>query len=95
MVTMDPTTGVVKVGRLDGNALAGLLGELFRVDITLARGTCGACGITSVLATAIVELDDTGAIVMCPGCRRTLFTVVGGTLQLEHLASLALAPDPS
>lgn len=88
MVRMDPKTGVVEVGRLDGNALAGLLGELFRVDITLARGECRACGSTAVLATTIVELDDRGAIVLCPTCRHTLLSVVGGTLRFEHLSAL-------
>jgi predicted aconitase with swiveling domain len=87
---MDPTTGVVKVGRLDGNALAGLMGELFTGDITLATGECGSCGSSAVLATAVVELDDAGAIVLCPSCRRTLFSIVGGTLRIEHLRALTL-----
>ena len=28
---------------LDGNAIAGVLGELFAVEMTTAVGTCGSC----------------------------------------------------
>jgi len=31
---------------LDGNAAAGMLGELFAVDITAAIGQCNGCGRT-------------------------------------------------
>ena len=30
--------------RLDGNAVGGLLGEVFAWETTAARGTCAACG---------------------------------------------------
>ena len=29
---------------LDGNAVAGMLGEVFAVEMTTATGTCGNCG---------------------------------------------------
>ena len=29
---------------LDGNAVAGLLAEIFGADVTTARGTCDGCG---------------------------------------------------
>ena len=35
---------------LDGNVLAGVFGELFQHELTIARGTCGACGLTGPLA---------------------------------------------
>ncbi|HZA20996.1 MAG TPA: DUF6510 family protein, partial [Dehalococcoidia bacterium] len=32
--------------KLDGNALAGLLREIFSLDMTMARVTCGGCSKT-------------------------------------------------
>ena len=29
---------------LDGNAVAGMLGEVFAVEMTTTTGTCGGCG---------------------------------------------------
>jgi len=34
---------------LDGNAAAGLLRELFALDVTAAEVTCGRCSIVAVL----------------------------------------------
>ena len=34
---------------LDGNAVAGLLGEVFAVEMTTAIGTCGNCGATDAV----------------------------------------------
>ena len=44
--------------KLDGNAIAGLLGEIFAVEMTTAHGTCASCGAgagstTSRTATTI------------------------------------------
>lgn len=62
--------------RLDGNAAAGLLGEVFGRDMTLAEGDCAHCGRTGPLAEAIAEVDADGVILLCRGCTHTLLTVV-------------------
>ena len=38
--------------RLDGNAAAGLLSEVFAAEMTSASGTCAGCGATNVFAEA-------------------------------------------
>jgi hypothetical protein len=53
---------------LDGNAAAGLLGELFAFDITTARLTCDGCGTLSEVATARVYGGTMGAIFRCVHC---------------------------
>ena len=40
--------------RLDGNAAAGLLHEVFGTEVTIARGTCDGCG--AVEAVGAVHL---------------------------------------
>jgi len=53
---------------LDGNAAAGLLGELFAFDVTTARLTCDGCGTASEVATARVYGGTMGAVFRCVHC---------------------------
>lgn len=61
---------------VDGNAIAGLLAELFAQDMTMMTGMCGGCGAAAPLAQSVVELDEIAAIVRCRSCTHTLFTVL-------------------
>ncbi|WP_341999667.1 DUF6510 family protein [Microbacterium sp. LWH7-1.2] len=61
---------------VDGNAAAGMLWDVFGADVTALVGVCGGCGDASALAEAVVELDETAAIVRCRSCTHTLFTVL-------------------
>ena len=59
--------------RLDGNAAAGSLGEVFSFEVTTAEYACGGCGKTDKLGEAMVyEVRDLGTIVRCPGCDNAL-----------------------
>jgi ribosomal protein S27E len=61
---------------LDGNALAGVLAELFRDDMTVALGTCAGCGEEAELARAMVYPDAAGFVVRCSSCGGVLMTIV-------------------
>jgi hypothetical protein len=61
---------------LDGNAAAGLLGEVFAADITAAIGQCNGCGRTGVFAETHVYLDAPGLVARCTGCDGVLLRVV-------------------
>ncbi|MFG6445177.1 DUF6510 family protein [Microbacterium sp. P07] len=61
---------------VDGNAVAGLFSDLQHSDATLIELTCGSCDRHSVLAEALVELDDVGAIVRCRACTHTMLTLL-------------------
>ena len=71
--------------RLDGNAAAGLLGELFRFDLTVAVGTCVGCGAEHPLGAVLLYGQAMGAILRCPGCDQALLRVgrVAGGYQLD------------
>jgi hypothetical protein len=56
------------VQALDGNAAAGLMGEVFAFDVTTARVTCDGCGTVSEIATARVYGGTMGAIFRCAHC---------------------------
>ena len=59
--------------RLDGNAAAGTLGEVFSFEATMAEYACGRCGRTGRLGEAMVyEVKGLGTIVRCPGCDKAL-----------------------
>jgi hypothetical protein len=61
---------------LDGNAIAGALGELFAVDVTVAMAQCGGCGTEGALAQVVVYLDAPGIVARCPACDNVLFPLV-------------------
>ena len=59
--------------RLDGNAAAGSLGEVFSFEVTMAEYACGGCGRTDRIGAAMVyEVRELGTIVRCPGCDNAL-----------------------
>ena len=59
--------------RLDGNAAAGTLGEVFSFEVTSAEYACGGCGKTDWLGGAMVyEVRELGTVVRCPGCDNVL-----------------------
>ena len=59
--------------RLDGNAAAGALQEVFSFEVTTAGYACEGCGRAGRLGEAMVyEVRDLGTIVRCPGCDNAL-----------------------
>jgi uncharacterized protein DUF6510 len=62
--------------RLDGNAAAGLLREVFAMEMTTAAGTCASCGVTNVLAAAHLYGQAPGAVLRCPICTAMLMCIV-------------------
>lgn len=50
---------------LDGNAVAGLLCELFARDVTTAEVTCGTCGVVNEIGGTRVYGGTMGAIFRC------------------------------
>jgi len=60
---------------LDGNAVAGLLQEVFAVETTTAIVTCSACGeAEAVGATHIFR--GAGIVMCCPHCDNALMQIV-------------------
>jgi len=54
--------------RVDGNAAAGLLSEIFATDITAGRAKCAGCGTTRPVGALHVYSHGMGMVVRCPGC---------------------------
>jgi hypothetical protein len=62
--------------RLDGNAIGGVLLELFGTEMTTATGVCNSCGAHDRLARADVYLDAPGIVVRCAHCTSVQLTIV-------------------
>jgi Family of unknown function (DUF6510) len=54
--------------RLDGNAAAGILSEIFVPDITMARATCANCGTMRAFGALPLYGQSMGAVIRCPTC---------------------------
>ena len=80
-------------GVVDGNAIGGLMLEVFGSEMTAAVSTCGGCGAISQVAELAVYLPGLGTVVRCRHCDRVLMVFVrarGVTcVDLWGLASLA------
>jgi hypothetical protein len=61
--------------RLDGNAAAGLLTEVFRVEMTTAEVTCAGCGAVAAVAELMRYGHEMGAILRCATCDTAVIRV--------------------
>jgi hypothetical protein len=79
-------------GVLDGNAIGGLLIEVFGTEMTTAVGTCGSCGTAAQVAELAAYRPGLGTVVRCRSCDNVLMVFVhvrGHTcVDLRGLASL-------
>jgi Family of unknown function (DUF6510) len=80
-------------GVLDGNAIGGMLMELFGTEMTTAVGTCGSCATAGQVAEMAVYQPGLGTVVRCRVCDNVLmvFVEVRGVtcVDLRGLAQLA------
>jgi hypothetical protein len=80
---------------LDGNAIGGLLHEVFGAEMTVATGTCAHCGNTASIAESIVYLGGPGTVARCSTCTGVLMVIVKqrgiNCVDLRGLAAIAPA----
>ena len=67
-------------GGLDGNAIGGLLLEVFGRELTAAPTVCGSCGALRPAAELTVYLRGPGTVVRCRSCESVVmvFAAVRG-----------------
>jgi uncharacterized Zn finger protein len=77
---------------LDGNAIGGLLHEVFGTEMTEATGTCGICG-KSAQVGAVHVFRSAGVVLRCPHCGNVLAKIVErqthACVDLSGLSALA------
>lgn len=81
--------------RVDGNAAAGALAEIFGRDVSLAVASCAQCGSAAEVARCIAYVTPMGIVLRCAECDAVLAVVVEsrGTRQftMAGLRSLRVA----
>ena len=87
--------GRTLMGSLDGNAIGGLLIDVFGADMTTATSTCAVCSNRSQVAELVVYLRAPGTVVRCRACGNVLMVFVKAhgmtSVDLPGLASLSQA----
>ena len=61
---------------LDGNAVAGLLGEVFGCEMTACPCQCAHCGAVGAVATLLAFTSAPGVVLRCPGCDGVVLRLV-------------------
>ena len=61
---------------LDGNAIAGLLVQVFGAELTTAIGECAGCGARAPVAETAAYVRIPGTVVRCRSCDGVLMVLV-------------------
>lgn len=71
--------------RLDGNAAAGMLAEIFAFEMTSAQSACAGCGQTEPLGALLLYGGEMGMVLRCPNCQlaQLRITYVGGRYRID------------
>jgi hypothetical protein len=81
--------------RVDGNAAAGLLGEIFPFEMTMVKTLCAVCGRMEPTGAELVYADAPGMVMRCVHCESVLLTIVHGGgrywLDMRGVACLQIA----
>jgi hypothetical protein len=62
--------------RLDGNAIAGELFDVFGEEMTTATATCASCGSGRPLGELVVYLPAPGVVGRCGSCENVMMVIV-------------------
>ncbi|RPJ50169.1 MAG: hypothetical protein EHM21_05540 [Chloroflexi bacterium] len=61
---------------VDGNAVAGLLQEIFAIEMTVAPARCANCGREGEMGSLHAYLHGPGIVLRCPACEHIVLRIV-------------------
>jgi hypothetical protein len=73
---MDDSTDLAPETMLDGNAAAGVLRDIFGVEMTAHLGRCASCGNVAALGTLHAWIAGPGIVLRCSVCHEVVLRVV-------------------
>ena len=73
---MEETTDINRELMLDANATAGLLYEIFGVEMTAAPTECANCGNEDEIGTLLAFTHGPGIILRCSTCENVVLRIV-------------------
>jgi hypothetical protein len=81
---------------LDGNAIAGMLFDVFGAEMTTSTAACANCGARAPAAELVVYLRAPGTVARCRTCMSVLMVLVTiherTCVDLRGLATLDMPP---
>jgi hypothetical protein len=73
---MDDSVDLNRALMLDGNAVAGLLHEVFALEMTVNPAKCAHCGAVGALGTLLAFTQSPGVVLRCPACEQVMLRIV-------------------
>lgn len=73
---VDASIDTAREFMLDANAAAGLLQEIFGVEMTASPTECASCGNESALATLLAFNAGPGIVLRCSACEGVVLRIV-------------------
>ncbi len=61
---------------LDGNAAAGILMEIFSLEMTASPTECAYCGQEGEIGALLAFMQGPGIVLRCPACRNIILRIV-------------------
>jgi hypothetical protein len=72
----DPSADASQALMVDGNAIAGLLDEIFTHEMTVSIAECAFCGKRGEIGGVRVFSEGPGVVLRCPYCSNVLMRIV-------------------
>ena len=73
---MEETRDINRELMLDANATAGLLYEIFGIDMTAAPAECFSCGNQAEVGTLLAFTQGPGVVLRCSTCEHVVVRIV-------------------
>ncbi len=72
----EPISDIDRELMLDANSAAGVLQEIFGVDMTAAPTECASCGNEGEVGTLLAFGQGPGIVLRCPACENVILRIV-------------------
>ncbi len=76
MDMMEAESGMDRMLVLDGNAVGGLLYDVFTAEMTDAPTECAYCGRQGMMGTLLAFTAAPGVVLRCPACGNAVLRIV-------------------
>ena len=73
---MNQETGLDRALMVDGNAVAGLLCEIFAMEATTGEVQCVSCGRRGEIGSLFAFTQAPGVVLRCPRCENIVIRIV-------------------
>lgn len=73
---MEETTDINRELMLDANATAGLLYEIFGVEMTASPTECASCGNEGEIGQLLAFVQGPGVVLRCSACESVVLRIV-------------------